>query len=220
MEVFRELHIRASSSEQLVVLMDEVERALPAGWTRVPFLEEDLRNRESKYKRFFCFDYEGDEGLPTATIFLAEEVPGLLILSNIVPRKKYQLAIGESNALLEEFSERILRPCAERLGVQVGLTAGHRDLTHWLSKATTTKFRRFSDGANRRAGYLLPIDRDRWLEFILAAHREKSQLDPSTLRRWLIEIEGWSPDIANQLAGEYAFGEEILTYSESHLAGA
>jgi hypothetical protein len=40
-----------------------------------------------------------------------------------------------------------------------------------------------------------------------------------TLRRWLIENEGWSPEIADQLAGEYAFGGELLTFSESNRGG-
>ena len=34
MEVFREMLVRASDSEQLVALMDEVERSLPPGWRR------------------------------------------------------------------------------------------------------------------------------------------------------------------------------------------
>jgi hypothetical protein len=171
-------------------------------------------------KRLFCFSYEGDERLPSATILLIEDVPGLLVLPNIAPRAKYRLSIAEFNALLEEFAERFLRPCAESLGVQVDVTSGNRELGHWLSDAAAAKFRRFSERANRRAGYLLPPDRERWLEFILEAHRERSRLDASTLRRWLVEIEDWSPEVADQLAREYAFGEELLTFSESHRAGA
>lgn len=219
MEVFRELHIQASDSEQLVVLMDDVEQTLPPDWIRVRYAEENSHQRITTSKLVFCFLYVPDKRFPSATIFLVEEAPGLLLLSNIVPRTKHELTIEESNALLEEFSERILGPCARKLGVQIGLSTGRRELSDWLTDATVAMFRQFSDTANRRAGYLLPADRKRWLEFILAAHRERSSLDPSTLRRWLVDVEGWSPEVANQLAAEYAFGGEILTFSENRLAG-
>jgi hypothetical protein len=74
--------------------------------------------------------------------------------------------------------------------------------------------------ANKHAGFLLTRDQERWLDFIVTTHRAGSRLDASTLRRWLIENEGWSPEIAGQLAGEYAFGGELLTFSESHSARA
>jgi hypothetical protein len=67
---------------------------------------------------------------------------------------------------------------------------------------------------------LLPQDKERWLAFIAAAHQEKSQLNASTLRRWLVEVEGWSPEIAEQLAGEYSFGADLLKFTESRAVGA
>jgi hypothetical protein len=50
--------------------------------------------------------------------------------------------------------------------------------------------------------------------FVLAAHRERSSLHASTLRRWLIEIEGWAPDVAEQLAIDYEYGRELLVFAE------
>lgn len=217
MEVFREMYIQASGLEQIDALMAEVEKALPTGWVRDRILEGYVKDISSR--RVLCFSYDGDDRLPRATICLIEDEPGRLRLSSIIPRKEYQLTEGESTALLEEFTERMLRPHAKDHGIHVTSTV-QNDLRQWLSNAAVSRFRRFSDGANRRAGYLLPADRERWLEFLTTAHREGSKLDASTLRRWLIEVEGWSPEIADQLASQYAFGGELLTFSESHRAGA
>ena len=164
--------------------------------------------------------YDGDDYLAPAILLLIEDGHGELKLSSIVPRELKKLSIRQANDLLEEFSQRFLEPCAKSLGIEVVLTDRVKDLSHWLSVGALRRFRRFSDGANRRAGYLLPIDRERWLEFVLTAHGEGSKLDADTLRRWLIEIEGWSPEVAERLAGEYAFGSELLSFSESHRAGA
>jgi hypothetical protein len=220
MEVFRELHVEATGPGQLDALIHEIDKSLSTGWTRDRDLEEGFRKQIITTKRLFCFSYDGDDRLPSATIHLVEDAPGRLVLPNIAPRTKYRLSIAEFNALLEEFAERFLRPCAERLGVRVDITSGKKELGHWLSDAAAAKFRRFSERANRRAGYLLPADRERWLEFLLEAHRERSKLDGSTLRRWLVEVEDWAPEVADQLAREYAFGEELLTFSESYRAGA
>jgi hypothetical protein len=220
MEVLREMQVQANGREQTDALMGEIEKALLPGWARDRILEEDLRRIISAPRRLFCFTYDGDDRFPRSTICLIEDEPGRLRLSNIVPRTMGELEIGQSNDLLEEFSRRIIGPCAERMGVRVEVTSRDKDLSHWLTDAAAGKFRKFSGSANKRAGYLLPIDRERWLEFVLTAHRDGSKLDATTLRRWLIEVEGWSPEVADRLAGEYAFGGELLAFSESHRAGA
>jgi hypothetical protein len=219
MQVLREMYIQSRELKQIDKFIEELEKALIPGWARDRILEEEVGHNVSP-RRLFCFTYGGDDRFPRASICLIEDEPGRLRLSNIVPRIMYELEVGQSNDLLEEFYRRILEPCAERMGVRVILTERDKDLSHWLTDEAIGRFRRFSVGANKRAGYLLSNDRERWLEFVLTAHRERSKLDAATLRRWLIEIEGWSPEVADRLAGEYAFGSELLTFSERHRAGA
>jgi hypothetical protein len=218
MQVFRDM-ILHGEPQRLVSLMDEVEKSLPTGWFRDKALEANLRSVPPGMKHFFCFVYDRDDRFPSSSIFIIEEPPGFLRVSNIIPRKKYQLSNEEYNAILEEFCEQIVRPRADGKGVDVQLTKGRADLSDWLSETAAEKLRTFSKNANRRAGYLLPQDHERWLDFILTAHRDAKRRDAPTLRRWLVEIEGWSPEIAEQLAGEYAFGGELLTFSESHRGG-
>ena len=218
MQVFRVLFLKASNSEQLAALMDEVEKSLKPGWERDRTLENKLRADVFSTKPVYCFAKDQDDRLPSATVHLLEEETGNLVLSNIVPRKKYQLTNDEYDSILEDFVS-IVRPCADRKGVIVNLTSSQADLGDWLSDLATEKLRTFSTKANKRAGFLLPIDQERWLDFIVTARREGSKLDASNLRRWLVEFEGWSPEIAEQLAGEYAFGGKLLTFSERRRGG-
>ena len=183
-------------------------------------MEGKLRTLALRTRPTYSFTHDREDRFASATIYITAREPGLFFVSNIVPIRKHQLSYGESNALLEEFYERIVRPCAEKLGVRVELTTSKADLSDWLSDEAAEKLRTFSMTANKRAGFLLPRDQERWLDFIVTTHREGRQLDASTLRRWLIENEGWSPEIADQLAGKYAFGGELLTFSESNRAGA
>jgi hypothetical protein len=219
MEVFRDLFLRGES-EQLAKLMDEVEKSLPPGWVRDRTIEGQLRALAETAKPTYSFVHERDNRFPAATIYLREEEPGILVAANVVPLKKHRLSYGETNSLLEEFGERIVGPSAEKMGVQIELTACQADLSDWLSDTVAEKLRTFSMTASRNSGSALPLDKERRFDFIMTAHGEESRLDARTLRRWLIENEGWSPEIADQLAGEYAFGGELLTFSQNRRAGA
>jgi hypothetical protein len=215
LEIFREIFIRGST-EQLAATIAEMVRSLPDGWSQDLLAERRLGAIGSKTKATFCFALVSDDRLPAATIFITQEEPGTLVASNIIPRDKDRLSLAEYNSLLEEFYERIVRPCADRAGAIPKLTDKEANLSHWLSETAAKKLRTFSMGANKGTGSSHPIDRERWIDFILTAHREGNRLDASTLRRWLIEIEGWAPEVADQLAGEYEFGGEILTFSDDH----
>jgi len=74
--------------------------------------------------------------------------------------------------------------------------------------------RTFSAKANKGPGSANTRDRERWNAFVVAAFRDGSTLDAYTLRRWLAEIEGWAPELADQLAGEYAYGCELLNFAK------
>jgi hypothetical protein len=87
-------------------------------------------------------------------------------------------------------------------------------LEDWMSGATAEKLRQFSETPNKSTGASHPNDRERWNDFVLSAHREQSRLDPSTLQHWLMEAEDWPPEVAEQLAIEYAYGRELLTFAE------
>jgi hypothetical protein len=113
-----------------------------------------------------------------------------------------------------------VRPAATRTGVAADATDTQADLEHWLSAAAAEKLRRFSSGANRGTGSSHPQDRERWNEFVLSAHQARSILDASTLRRWLVEVDQWPPEVADQLAVEYEYGRELLAFADGQRRSA
>jgi hypothetical protein len=213
MEIFRDLYIHGSG-EQVAAMIAEVERSPSGGWTRDSVAEARMRSIATDGPATYCFSCTQEAGRPAAMVFLAEKEPGLYSVSNVVPQRQHQLSYREYNGILEEFCERLLRPPAERAGWRIELTATEADLRHWLSPGAAERLRRFSASANKSTGASHPSDRERWNDFVVAAHRDRGSLDSSTLRRWLIEVEGWPPEVADQLAIEYEYGRELLAYSE------
>jgi hypothetical protein len=217
MEVFRELWIRGEPS-LITHSMDEIERCLPEGWSRDRRLEAQLKSRSILDINPYCFSVIGIDHLPEADFFLVETDDHDLKVSNIVPRDQSQLSFGQYNALLEEFYEQIAIPCSNKTGLGVELTPNHVELSQWLSKTANRKLLAFSAKARERTAALQRDDRRRWLDFVFTAHREESQLPSGLLGRWLREVEGWEPEIADRLVTEYAFGGDILSFSESQPA--
>jgi hypothetical protein len=89
-----------------------------------------------------------------------------------------------------------------------------------MSHDTAELLRRFSACANKGTGASHPLDRDRWNAFVVAAHHDGSRTDASDLRRWLIEVDGWAPEVADQLTVEYEYGRELLAYADGHRRSA
>lgn len=213
MQVFRELFIMGSS-EHLAATVAEVERSLTGGWTRDRAEEERMRPLATRGQPTCCFSRAKEEGRPAATVFLTEKKPGTWYASNVIPRSKHQLSYDEYNDILGEFCDRFVRPAADRTGARVDLTTTRADLEHWLPTAAAEKLRAFAATANKSTGAAHPRDRERWNDFVMAAHEGRGRLDSSTLRRWLIEIEGWPVEVADQLAGEFEFGQELLAFAD------
>ncbi|MHC5539285.1 hypothetical protein ACYOEI_13790 [Singulisphaera rosea] len=168
----------------------------------------------------FCFTRQAKVDSGSATLVLSERDPGVFHVSNIIPLSEHELSHLEYNHLLEEFFEHSLRPAAEREGLNVELTEARADLEHWMTAVTAAKLRSFSTCANKATGAAHPRDRERWNEFVLSAHRDDSRMEAATLRRWLVESEGWAKEVADQLAVEYEYGRELLTFAEEHRRSA
>lgn len=219
MKVFRDLFLRGDP-ERLLAAMAEVERHLADGWSRDAEAEGNLRAMALRGEPTYCFACELREHRPTAVVFVTQKERGLFYVPNIVPQDRRELSHDEYNAILTEFCERFVRPAADRTGVQVELTDTQADLSSWLSLTAAQKLRAFSASADRNTGASQPCDHDRWMDFIVAAHSDGSRLDAHTLRRWLIEVENWPPELAQRLALEYEFGREVLAFSEGRRRSA
>jgi hypothetical protein len=219
MEIFRDMCVYGSE-QQIAALMGEVERSLPRGWVRHVQAEQNINSlvghRGGPTYFFSCTE---EVGRPAATVCLMDQGAGAFRVSNVVPRQLRQLTYSQYNRILEELHAQFA-PAAAKMGVRTQLTPAEVDLEHWMSGETADKLRRFSRTANKSTGSAHPGDQAKWMEFIVAAQRENISLSASTLRRWLIEVEGWSPEVADSLASEYDFGKNILTFVLEHRMGA
>lgn len=220
MQVFQDLYLNCSA-DQMARFVVEAERAMPTGWRRDAAEEARVRSRSLRRDDpVYCFSCAEATGRPAASVFLAEREPGLFYASNVVPEKLHQLEHEQYNAVLRDFYERVARPAAERCGVRAELTDSEVGLEHWMSRDAAEKLRMFSACANKSSGSAHPADEQRWMDFIVAAQRDGSRLDATTLRRWLIEVEGWPPEVADGLASEYDFGKDILAFAAGQRVGA
>jgi hypothetical protein len=202
--------------------VEQIERSLPAGWIRDREAESRARSAPALTPRpTYCFACTKDSHRPAAMLILSQKDGETFYVSNIIPMGRHRLSYGEYNAVLEDFYERVLRPNAEQSGLtKHNLTDADVGLDRWMSSATAEKLRRFSACANKSTGSAHPNDRDRWNDFLLSAHRERSSLDSSTLQRWLVEVEDWQPEVAEQLAIEYGSGRALLAFAEGERRSA
>jgi len=220
MEVFRDLYVSVQS-DRMAAVADLIERSPPAAWARDRAAEGRMRSAPVlTHRPAFCFTCAQDGQRPSATLILSQKEGAAFHVSNIIPISRHQLTHGEYNAILEDFYERVLRPYTGTAGVTANLTGSRVELEHWMSAETAEKLRRFSACANKGTGSAHPRDRDRWNEFVVAAHQDDSRMDASDLRRWLIEVEAWPPEVADQLALEYEYGRELLTFADGHRRSA
>lgn len=219
MHVFRELFIRGEP-DRLTATLAEIERTLSNGWFRDKETERQLASLPTAAPSscFGCFDDSGNR--PGATVVLTDKKPDLLYVSNVIPHSRRRLNYDQYNRILEEFYARFVQPAAATTGAVAELTETQADLEQWLSSTAAEKLRRFSASANKGTGASHPQDRERWNDFVLLAHQDRSTLEASTLRRWLIEVENWPPEVADQLAVEYYYGRELLAYADGHRRSA
>lgn len=218
MQVFRELYIRGEP-DQLAATVDGITASLSGGWSRDPDLEQRLQHQISA-QRAYCFQCEKQGRRRAATLFLTEKDPTTYSVVNIVPDEDPRLSYFDYNCILEEFFRLFVEPAAARTGASAELTDADADLERWMTPQTADKLRAFCQVANKRTGARHPVDRERWFDFIVAAHREGSELTSSTLARWLQEVGGWDADRSDELAIEYERARKLLVQADAQPVGA
>jgi hypothetical protein len=175
--------------------------------------EEQLRELGEKGDAL-AFERAVTPGFEAAGLVLIADGDALKV-ANIVPLELRELTHRAYNAILADFASEVARPAAMDAGYSVVMSNSTLQLENMVSPAVAEALRRFSVLANKSTGASHPLDRDRWFDFILLAHRENAQLDASVLARWLSESEGWFEDCARDLAGEYERSRSLLTRYEA-----
>lgn len=212
LDIFQDLYLRGPASAVATLRQALKDRATPP-WRYATEKEEQLRELGEEGDAL-AFERAVTPGFEAAGLVLIADDDGLKV-ANIVPRELSELTHRAYNAILADFASEVARPAAVDAGYSVVMSNSTLQLENVVSPAVAEALRRFSVLANKSTGASHPMDRDRWFDFILLAHRENAQLDASVLARWLSESEGWFEDCARDLAGEYERSRSLLTRYEA-----
>jgi hypothetical protein len=219
MEVFRELVLHGEEA-QLVAFVERVTARAEGDWTRNVEVERRSGAMGVFGKPMYCFVYSPANKESTAALWLAHRGDRELYVTNIVPWVKTELTRKEYNQIVEIFHKDLAADAAAEAGVRVEMTTGVANLEEWLSVNTARLLKAFSALANKATGIGHPLDHKRWMEFVIQAHIEDSELDATTLARWLQEEEDWSEETAFDLSAKYEDARELLRAYDSVVRNA
>jgi hypothetical protein len=177
LEVFRDFEIHGEEPK-LTTFLSQLVKVLPPGWKRDAILEKEIRHSLADGRQF-VFRIEADDERPGANLFVLRRGP-MLRVTNIVPTEIGQLSRRHYNSYIEEFSQ-IASPIAQRLGLQANITSDQRDIRNLLNPEAFAALRVFSVAANKNTGSSHPMDRRRWLAFLILEHTGGRRLDSHTL---------------------------------------
>lgn len=131
-------------------------------------------------------------------------------LTNIVPIKGRELTQEQYNVILEEFTDRYVKPSAVRLKLSVSMGSATVNIHDSLSADAYEAFKDYLVRANKSSAYANGSDLDRWQTFIAKAHIGQCKLDPQILGRWLKEQENFPDATAFDLVSLYEGGRKLL----------
>ena len=176
--------------------------------TRVPWLEASGDKSEIP-EGIVRFDRKRGADISAARLTLWRQPNGYKVV-NIVPLEKVSLTASEYNAVLSDFYESIISPASLEAGFEYEISKKFQSITDWTSEEAAQALHIFSSLANKSTGSSHPLDKERWLEFLLVVFDAPNRPDPNLLERWLIEVEHWPFEMANDLAIQYEFGMALL----------
>ena len=125
---------------------------------------------------------------------------------NVIPVEDRRLERSQGEAVLDAFVAEVLDPSLEGTGLHLERRLPN-DLATYLTELPRKRLSLFAKLANK--GMPHPLDKERWYDFVIAAHSENSELPPSVLEEWL-RTQGWAEEAACDLAIEYEQERTIL----------
>lgn len=213
MKVLREFYIKASLSK-LQEFSTIASKNLPNdAWERDLLAEGELQRFGSRDRQSYCFQWKG-KGFPKAKLWLSFKTDNMLCVSNIVPIEIGQLSRKQYNGIIKKFSDDLSELT---LTTDYNLVIGgeEKNPTEFMSEEVFQKFQTFSGLANKSTGSSHPLDKNRWLDFIISAFKERATISPSQIEKVLVEDEDWPTEQAVELCIEFEFAMELLSaYSE------
>ncbi|MDR5776849.1 MULTISPECIES: hypothetical protein [unclassified Caballeronia] len=214
-EVFQDLLVTDNDRLSLrKALLD----AVAAPWHHDTEVEERLLSMGTgDEERMLAFTRAASKDIAAATVTLFPDGASSYKVSNIVPRERSSLSEGEYNAVLLDLVTEVVEKAKQSNGITFELSTGQQGPLDWTTQEAANALLTFSLGANKSSAASHQLDRERWMAFIVAAHRsEHEHFYPSYLARWLTKAEHWPEDVAERLATDYESSLELLAYYDEN----
>ena len=200
-EVFQNLHLKSRSSASSI--RTGILARLQAPWRHDSEREAEMRGAATDDEDVIVLVRAEFDDIDESALVLWQEEADSYSVSNIVPRHVSELGITKYNAILQDFADRIATPAAQAGDFEVEMTSASRTLDDWLAAGPADALRRVSRLTNKSTGAAHPMDRERWYAFLIATHRSTQRLNADQLARWLVEVENWPAERAQELAIDY-----------------
>lgn len=208
--VFQTLTLPALDDDTASRLREAVIAQASEPWRRNVGSEERLRKNATS-QDILIFDRLTDAitSLPDCSLMLVRWTHDYEA-SNIIAHHVQSLSQKVYNAILQDFVVKIALPASDSVGTPVKLSQEFESPHDWLSPESESELRIFEIAANKASGSSHPMDKKRWLRFLTSAHRHNDKMTAEKLNRWLVEAQGWLPEVAERLSEDYDFGRELL----------
>ena len=184
-------------------IRQELRKRAKSPWHHAEEREKDIS------EEFMAFERKSKDDLPNSGLTFWAESYGYKVV-NIVPLEEDHIDISLYNDILNDFIDRVVQPASESSKFRVKFSARRQSITDWISQEAADALHRFSVTANKSTGSSHPSDQRRWFEFLFAVHKAPGKFDTNLLGRWLIEVEGWTSEVVEDLIIEYEFGMDLL----------
>ena len=208
-EVFQDLVLTCPSNNGST-LKGSLVAHTRSPWRHACDAEDRIESAYPDEGLYAVFERAAAGDVPAARLVLYEDA-GKYKVVNIVPTECQSLGETGYNDVLNDFVSRVAEP-AQTDGVSLELTDRWQTITDWTSEEAADALHLFSVMANKATGSSHPADAERWREFLIADHHAQGDLSSYNLRRWLVEVEGWPSEEANDLVSDRDKAVELLKH--------
>lgn len=211
MKKFRDLIISGGTESEKKKLLGEISKNLPKNWKlRKDLIKEYTESTSKESDEVICIE-SPKINKRVGLIWFGLSDDGITVF-NIVPKQIGELRYDQYNSILESFLEECVSSNKLSPKFKVDITDNEFSIEDIAGKRTAELLKKWEICCNKSTGNSHPMDFTRWAEFLIEAHKSKSELTSETLIRWLTEVKGWDEngDIVFDLAKDYEYGMELL----------
>lgn len=221
LKTFQELTIRGRESnlrDFFETLTMELEQA---GWERNTNGEEQYKRDSIESDGVFVKPPPLEDELQVDIILTSRKPHNEYRVTNIIPHSKGSLDYDEYNMVLNIFYDLFIKDKQKKYKLDVDLSEPEVSLDKYMSGKSVRLLETFSSAANKNTGSAHPSDRERWNRFIISVCKKDEAPAMGIVdivRRWLIEVGGWSESVAGELVIEFEFGFALLKQYNEEVA--